>query len=188
MRWFALALIILAATPVYAQRRAPELPAEAEAQAKQLPRPPLCDPLNLIPGCRLADGTINRQSSVGGNPFDNLTDDVLKKILADVTYAKALAKASGNDVTLPCWTVWVDIVTKQTQPVTDDAGNALTLPDPHFFVVAERASEFINQLQPNSKLSIACAATLQASQRSIGQLIGAVLGGGALGLFKLPIP
>lgn len=180
-----LVALALAMAPAAAQQKkaapAPEISTLA------LPKPPLCDPLNLIPGCRNADGSINQKSSVQGNPFDNLTDDVLKKILADVTYAKALAKAASNDVTLPCWTEWVSIVTNQTQPIKDDAGNALTMPDPHFFVVAERASEFINQLQPNSKLSIACAATLQASQRSIGQLISAVLSGGALGLFKLPV-
>jgi hypothetical protein len=150
--------------------------------------PPLCDPLNLIPGCRNADGSINRKSSAQGNPFDNLTDDVLRKILADVTYAKALAKAAGNDVTLPCWGAWVDLVTSQTAPLKDDAGNVLTQPDPHFFVAAERASEFINQIQPNSKLYIGCSASLNQSRMAIGQLISAVLSGGALGLFKLPIP
>jgi hypothetical protein len=35
-------------------------------------------------------------------------------------------------------------------------------------------------------LSIACAPTLQASQRNIATLLGAVLSGGALNLFKLP--
>ena len=51
---------------------------------------------------------------------------------------------------------------------------------------AERASEFINQIQPNSKLYIGCSAALNQSRMAIGQLIAAVLSGGALGLFKLP--
>jgi hypothetical protein len=184
-----LAALALMLTPAAAQQKK-----AAPASDERLPspaalvKPPLCDPLNLIPGCRKADGTINQKSSVQGNPFDNLTDDVLKKILADVTYAKALAKASGNDVTLPCWTAWVDLVAAQTAPLKDDAGNALNLPEPHFFVAAERASEFINQIQPNSKLYIGCSAALNQSQMAIGQLISAVLSGGALGLFKLPIP
>ena len=171
--------LVLAIAPAAAQvKRAP-----AAGPAAALPRPPLCDPLNLIPGCRNSDGSINQET--GGNPFDNLTDDVLRKILADVTYAKALAKASGNDVTLPCWSAWVDLVTSQTQPLKDDAGSVLAKPDPAFFVAAERASEFINQIQPNSKLFIGCSAALNQSRMAIGQLISAVLSGGALGLFKL---
>ena len=182
-----LAALTLAVAPALAQQQKRLAPA-AEAPAAALPRPPICDPLNLIPGCRNADGSINQKSPVQGNPFDNLTDDVLKKILADVTYAKALAKAASNDVTLPCWTAWVDLVASQTAPPKDDAGNALTIPDPHFFVAAERASEFINQIQPNSKLYIGCSAALNQSRMAIGQLISAVLSGGALGLFKLPVP
>jgi hypothetical protein len=177
----ALALM-LAIAPAFAQtKRTPVEPASAA-----VPRPPLCDPLNLIPGCRNSDGSINQKTA--GNPFDNLTDDVLRKILADVTYAKALAKASGNDVTLPCWSAWVDIVTSQTKPLTDDAGQPIAKPDPAFFVAAERASEFLNQIQPNSKLYIGCSPALNQSRMAIGQLISAVLSGGALGLFKLPVP
>lgn len=188
------ALVILAAlafmlVPAAAQtkRAAPAEPAAA-APVITLPKPPLCDPLNLIPGCRTADGSINQKSSVQGNPFENLSDDLLKKILADVTYAQALAKASNNKVTQPCWDAWVTLVTAQTQPVKDAQGKELPVPDPHFFVAAERASEFINQIQPNSDLNIGCGAALNASRMAIGQLISAVLSGGALGLFKLPIP
>jgi hypothetical protein len=170
------ALFALAA-PALAQGQAKNARAADERfAAPGFPRLP--DPLGLNKGA----------GTTGTNPFDNLTDDVLKKILADVTYAKALAKASGNDVTLQCWSAWVDLTTAQTQPVKDDAGNELTMPEPHFFVAAERASEFINQIQPNSKLNIACGAALNASKMAIGQLIGAVLSGGALGLFKLPLP
>ena len=186
MRKIIVALaVLLIATPALAQTKRQGAPPDAAPAATAIPRPPLCDPLNLIPGCRNQDGSINQKSGAG-NPFDNLTDDVLRKILADVTYAKALAKASGNDVTLPCWSAWVDLVTSQTQPLKDDAGSVLTKPDPAFFVAAERASEFINQIQPNSKLYLGCSAALNQSRMAIGQLISAVLSGGALGLFKLP--
>jgi hypothetical protein len=181
----AVALVLLAVMPAGAQTKkrtpAPLIPPVHTVPGTIIP----CDPANLIPGCRNPDGTINDKSSVQGNPFDNLTDDVLKKILADVTYAKALAKASGNDVTLPCWSAWVDLVTSQTQVLKDDAGNVLAKPDPAFFVAAERASEFINQIQPNSKLYLGCSPALNQSRMAIGQLISAVLSGGALGLFKL---
>ncbi len=144
-----------------------------------------CDPANLIPGCRNADGTIN---PAGGpaNPLANLTDEVLAKLLADFTYAAARAHATNNTVTAPCWDTWVKLLTAQSQPLSDGKGTALTKPDPHAITDAELASELINQLQPNSDLSIACAPTLQASQRNISTLVGAVLSGGALGLFKLP--
>src|SRR5262249_22978424 len=163
----AIAALALA-TPAGAQQKK-DAPAAASAA-----RPPLCDPLNLIPGCRHPHRSIHQKSSAPGNPLDNLTDDMLRKILADVTYAKALAKAAGNDVTLPCWAAWADLVTSQTAPLKDDAGNVLTQPDPHFFVAAERASEFINQIQPNSKLYIGCSAALNQSRMAIGQLISAV--------------
>jgi hypothetical protein len=120
------------------------------------------------------------------NPLANLTDDVLAKLLADFTYAAARADATKNTVTAPCWHAWVTLLTAQQAPLKDAAGNPLTRPDPHLVVDAELASELINQLQPNSDLSIACAPTLQASQRNISTLVGAVLSGGALGLFKLP--
>jgi hypothetical protein len=153
--------------------------ADAQTRTPQpRPAPPICDPLNLIPGCQ--------PSAEEKDPFANITQDLLNKILADVTYAKALAKASNNQVTLACWSAWVDLVTAQTKPVTDDAGNALSQPDPHFFTTAERASEFINQLQPNSSLNIGCGAALNQSKMAIGQMVGAVLSGGALGLFKVP--
>jgi hypothetical protein len=184
-----LAALALAIAPAAAQQKkaAPASDDRLPAAAATV-KPPLCDPLNLIPGCRNPDGTINQKSSVQGNPFESLSDDLLKKILADVTYAQALAKASNNKVTQPCWDAWVTLVTAQTQPVKDGQGNPLPVPDPHFFVAAERASEFINQIQPNSDLNIGCGAALNASKMAIGQLISAVLSGGALGLFKLPVP
>jgi hypothetical protein len=137
-----------------------------------------CDPANLLPGCRNADGTINQAAGGQGNPLANLTDDVLAKLLADFTYAAARADATKNTVTAPCWHAWVALLTAQQAPLKDAAGKELTRPEPHLVVDAELASELINQLQPNSDLS--------ASQRNISTLVGAVLSGGALGLFKLP--
>lgn len=156
----------------------------ADAQSRQPPRPtgnPIVDIGNAIKGQQQQG-----QAETDRSPFESITADVLQKILVDVTYAQALAKATNNTVTLQCWAAWVDLVTKQTQPVKDDAGNVLTEPDPHFFTAAERASEFINQLQPNSSLNVGCGAALNASKMAVGQMISAVLSGGALGLFKIP--
>jgi hypothetical protein len=187
-----IALFMLLATPALAQE--PRVPAGQKGAAAQSIRtaPGLipgttvpCDPANLIPGCRNPDGTVD-QAAGSRNPLANLTDEVLAKLLADFTYASARAHATGNAVTAPCWDAWVKLLTNQTASLKDAAGNVLSKPDPHLILDAELASELISQLQPNSDLSIACAPTLQASQRNISTLVGAVLSGGALGLFKLP--
>jgi hypothetical protein len=158
---------------------------ETHAQASK--RPALTgDPIRDI-GTAINQGSQGSpQRGAASNPFESITTDLLNKILVDVTYAQALSKATNNTVTQGCWAAWVDLVTQQTAPVKDASGNVLTEPDPHFFTAAERASEFINQLQPNSALNVGCGAALNASKMAIGQMIGAVLSGGALGLFKLP--
>jgi hypothetical protein len=191
-------VLALAVSPALAQTKgAPKNTPSAAPADERFPAAPAglrtgpgtilpCDPANLLPGCRNADGTISQAAGAQGNPLANLTDDVLAKLLADFTYAAARADATRNTVTAPCWHAWVTLLTAQQAPLKDAAGNPLTRPEPHLVVDAELASELINQLQPNSDLSIACAPTLQASQRNISTLVGAVLSGGALGLFKLP--
>jgi hypothetical protein len=177
----AIAFALLAAPALGQDRRVPAQPQGTAALGK----PPLCDPLNLIPGCRNADGSINPASGQA-NPLANLTDEAIAKLLADFTYAAARAHATGNTVTAPCWDAWVTLLSAQSQPLKDASGAVLAKPDPHLVTDAELMSELINQLQPNSPLSIACAPTLQASQRNIATLLGVVLSGGALNLFKLP--
>jgi hypothetical protein len=188
-------VLALAVSPALAQTKGAPKAAPADERFPAAPGGGLrtvpgtilpCDPANLLPGCRNADGTINQAAGGQGNPLANLTDDVLAKLLADFTYAAARADATKNTVTAPCWHAWVALLTAQQAPLKDAAGKELTRPEPHLVVDAELASELINQLQPNSDLSIACAPTLQASQRNISTLVGAVLSGGALGLFKLP--
>jgi hypothetical protein len=174
--------LVAAPAPAPAQER--HVPAPPQATAA-LTKPPLCDPLNLIPGCRNGDGSIN-QASGQANPLANLTDEAIAKLLADFTYAAARAHTTGNTVTAPCWDAWVTLLSAQSQPLKDAGGAVLAKPDPHLVTDAELMSELMNQLQPNSALSIACAPTLQASQRNIATLLGAVLSGGALNLFKLP--
>jgi hypothetical protein len=201
MRWkpIIITALVLFAAPALAQQkgaakaapagdeRFPAAPAQGARTAPGLIPGTIvpCDPANLIPGCRTPDGTVNQAGS-GGNPLANLNDEILAKLLADFTYAAARAHATNNTVTAPCWDAWVKLLTAQSQPLSDGKGTALTKPEPHAITDAELASELINQLQPNSDLSIACAPTLQASQRNIATLVGAVLSGGALGLFKLP--
>lgn len=152
-------------------------PSHAQAPNRGPPRLTLQPPITIT----------NAPAKEQANPFDKLNGELMQTILADVTYALARAKAANNTVTIGCWQAWVKLVSAQTSVVKDDAGNTLAEPSPHVFTDAELASEFINELQPNSDLNVGCGAALNASKLAVGQMIGAVLSGGALGLFKLPI-
>jgi len=172
----AVALVLFASSAL-AQNRAPT------------PRPPLTgDPIRDIKSAIQPDTPAqNPQTVVNKDLLDNLTDKLLTDLLADVTYADARAHAVGNTVTIPCWDAWLALLTLQTLPLKDAAGNVLTKPDPHAITSAEFASEILRQLQPDSSLSLGCAPMLQAIQKDIATLVGSVLSGGALGLFKLPV-
>lgn len=143
--------------------------------------------------------------TVGGQKFD-LGDAIIQKVLPDLTYARALAHQNNNTITAPCFDAIYDLVngwnapvfpyvppaTASTSSTTTPAApaaspTALTMPDPHVLVALERASELLHQLQPDSKISIGCGALGQALQKDISTLVGTVLSGGALGLFKLPV-
>jgi hypothetical protein len=129
------------------------------------------------------------QQKPQGNPLDELARKIAALSLADFKYAAALAHATGNNVTAPCWDEWVKLISAQQQPLTDPAtGAPMQEPDPHLATDMERLSEAIHQLQPNSELSVACAPMASAVQKDAATLISGVLSGGALGLFKLPIP
>lgn len=160
-------------------------PAPAHAQASRQPRPALTgDPVKDI-GNAINQG---KPSTAPTDPLKSLADKIAKLSLEDFKYASALAHATGNNVTAPCWDAWVTLLTSQQQPLKDASGNPIAEPDPHLITDAERLSEAIQQLQPNSTLSIACAPAATAVQKDAATLISQILGGSALGLFKLPIP
>jgi hypothetical protein len=157
-------------------------PASAQA-SRQPPRPtgnPIVDIGNAIRGPQQA------QPERAGNALDELAAKIKKLSLDDFKYAAALAHATGNNVTAPCWDVWVKLLTAQQQPLNGADGQPLKEPDPHLATDIELLSEIIRQLQPNSELSVACAPMASAAQKDAGTLIGSVLSGGALGLFKVP--
>jgi hypothetical protein len=120
------------------------------------------------------------------NPLDELAAKIRKLSLDDFKYAAALAHATGNTVTAPCWDEWVKLLTAQQQPLNGPDGQPLKEPDPHLATDVERLSEMVAQLQPRSELSVACAPMATTAQKDAATLIGAVLSGGAMGLFKLP--
>jgi hypothetical protein len=159
-------------------------PGAAHAQTSRQPAHPLTgDPIKDI-GNAINQG----KPATAADPLKNLADKIAKLSLEDFKYASALAHATGNNVTAPCWDAWVTLLTSQQQPLKDASGNAIAEPDPHLITDAERLSEAIQQLQPNSTLSIACAPAATAVQKDAATLISQILGGSALSLFKLPIP
>ncbi len=159
------------------------LPAAAPAQSRQ-PSRLTGDPVRDI-GNAIKQGA---PAPAQGNALDALAEKIAKLSLPDFKYAAALAHATGNTVTAPCWDEWVKLLIAQQQPLLDPVTNQpMSEPDPHVATSMERLSEAIRQLQPNSELSVACAPMASAVQKDAGTLIGAVLSGGALGLFKLPV-
>jgi hypothetical protein len=162
------------------------VPGAAHAQANKQARPALTgDPVKDI-GNAINQG--RPAAGAPGDPLKSLADKIAKLSLEDFKYAAALAHATGNNVTAPCWDAWVTLLTSQQQPLKDAAGNPVAEPDPHLITDAERLSEAIQQLQPNSAISIACAPAATAVQKDAATLISQILGGSALNLFKLPIP
>lgn len=142
------------------------------------------------------------------------TEDLVGKLgklaLPDFEFALAMSNATNNVVSGPCWKAWVDLLTAQQKPLmgpgapllnTDgtpqlDANGkpllgppqTLTEPDPHLATSVEKISELLAALRPDSTLSTGCAALAGAAGKDAATLIQGILGGGALGLFKLPIP
>ena len=156
-----------------------------EAHAQQAPRKPALtgDPIKDI-GNAVNPGA--QHAGAQGNPLDAIAQKIAKLSLDDFKYAAALARATGNNVTVGCWDEWVKLITAQQQPLVGPDGAPLTEPAVHLATDIERLSEVIRQLQPNSELSVACAPMASAAQKDAATLIRAVLSGGAMGLFKLP--
>lgn len=119
------------------------------------------------------------------NPIEKLAN----LSLPDFQYAAALADASGNKITAPCWHAWVDLISKQQQQLKGPDGQPMTQPDPHLFTDVEKFSELVQSLQQGGPIQVGCAALADAARKSVAQLISTILtGGGLTGLIPvLPI-
>ncbi|HLH96498.1 MAG TPA: hypothetical protein VKW08_15385 [Xanthobacteraceae bacterium] len=89
-------------------------PGMAYAQGRQAPAkaPVICDPLHLAPGCQGGAG-----KDLSEFTPQEIADRIGKLALNDFVYADALAKATNNTVTEPCWAAWVKLLTQQQQPL-----------------------------------------------------------------------
>ncbi len=160
------------------------LPGAAYAQASR-PKPtgnPIVDIGNAIKG----------QQQAAANSQNVDTEDLVAKLgklaLPDFEFALALSKATNNVVSTPCWQAWVDLLSAQQKPLIGTDGQPVAEPEPHLATSVEKISELLAALRPDSTLSTGCAALAAAGGKDAATLIQGILGGGALGLFKLPIP
>lgn len=169
--------------------------------------------LAIVLGCALLFGGEARaapQRQATGNPLADIhnaieekkqgtqaavnsgTEDLVAKLgklaLPDFEFALALSKATNNVVSTPCWQAWVVLLTAQQKPLLGDDGQPISEPDPHLATSIEKISELLAALRPDSTLSTGCAALAAAGGKDAATLIQGILSGGALGLFKLPIP
>lgn len=189
--------------------------AQAVAQNPRTPtaRPFTPTPLTGDPIKDINNAVAQKKTEAVANANQSVEDVVAaiqKLALPDFQYALAMSIATKNVVSTPCWQAWVDLVTAQQSPLmgpgapvldangkpTLDANGkpvlgppqALVEPDPHLITSVEQISELLANLRPDSAISTSCAALAAAAGKDAATLIQGILNGGALGLFKLPIP
>jgi len=156
--------------------------ASAQTPRRQPTGNPIVDIGNAIKG--------EQQQAVAAR--NESTEDLVAKLgklaLPDFEFALAMSKATNNVVSTPCWQAWVALLSAQQKPLTGTDGAPLAEPDPHLATSVEKISELLGALRPDSTLSTGCAALAAAGGKDAATLIQGILSGGALGLFKLPIP
>jgi hypothetical protein len=157
------------------------------AASAQTPRPkptgnPIVDIGNAIKGEQQQAAAARNEST------EDLVAKLGKLALPDFEFALAMSKATNNVVSTPCWQAWVALLSAQQKPLLGEDGQPLSEPDPHLATSVEKISELLGALRPDSTLSTGCAALAAAGGKDAATLIQGILSGGALGLFKLPIP
>jgi hypothetical protein len=151
-----------------------------------MPRPLICDPLNLLPGCH-----ITGQSGANGQPVElYIWDKIVNAALPDLQYASALAASAGTPsagVRKQCWDALITAnKTASGIGLKDANGNALAKPDQHLFVDVEQLAEVIDNLAPTGPLFTACAGAAQLARTNTLTFINAIVTGAA-GLAALGI-
>jgi hypothetical protein len=159
----------------------------AASAGAQTPRPkptgnPIVDIGNAIKGEQQQAAAARNEST------EDLVAKLGKLALPDFEFALAMSKATNNVVSTPCWQAWVALLSAQQKPLLGEDGQPLSEPDPHLATSVEKISELLGALRPDSTLSTGCAALAAAGGKDAATLIQGILSGGALGLFKLPIP
>jgi hypothetical protein len=117
---------------------------------------------------------------------DQIVDAVRKWVTTDgdkdLAAAIALANASNNNVTLPCWTALQAFV-KQVETVP----SAESLPSVHLATDIEIATDLMIALQANSPVVASCQALANYQKMSAVNMVAGIITG-ALSLSALPLP
>jgi hypothetical protein len=158
------------------------MPASAQVPRRQPTGNPIVDIGNAIKGEQQQAAAARNEST------EDLVARLGKLALPDFEFALAMSKATNNVVSTPCWQAWVALLSAQQKPLLGTDGQPLTEPNPHLATSVEKISELLGALRPDSTLSTGCAALAAAGGKDAATLIQGILSGGALGLFKLPIP
>ncbi|HTJ03440.1 MAG TPA: hypothetical protein VL492_11665 [Methylovirgula sp.] len=117
---------------------------------------------------------------------DQIVDAVRKWVTTDgdkdLAAAIVLAKASNNNVTLPCWTALQAFV-KQIEAVP----SAASLPSVHLATDIEIATDLMIALQANSPVVASCQALANYQKMNAVNMVTGIVTG-ALSLSALPLP
>lgn len=177
--------------PGTAHAQTPRVAPRAEAApAPSLPRPPLCDPLNLLPGCHV-EVSGEAGGKTGTQPVElDIWHKITSAALPDLDYASASAVAAGtpaSGVRKQCWDALI-LVNKQAAGtgVKNADGTVMTKPDPHLFTDVESLAEVLDNLAPGGPLWVACSGAAQLAKTNVLTFINAVITG-ATGLAALGV-
>lgn len=174
-----LLLSLFACGQAAAQRERPAPP-----PPPSLPKPLICDPFNLLPGCHIEVRSPDGKGATTTQPVElDIWQKIATAALPDLEYASALAMAAGTDsggVRKQCWDSLIK-ANKQAsgQGVKAADGTVMAKPDPHLFTDVESLAEVLDNLAPNGPLWTACAGAAQLSKTTVLTYINAVVTGAA---------
>ncbi len=159
-------------------------PAPIQLPQLNLPKPLICDPLNLLPGCHVEKAAPDGKGAVSTQPVElDIWQKITQAALPDLAYASAQASAAGTDtsgVRKQCWDALIRANQQASgQGVKGADGTVMTKPDPHLFTDVESLAEVLDNLAPNGPLWAACAGAAGLARTTVLTYINAVIGGAA---------
>ena len=168
----ALVLALMAGSPSRAETPAPRPRPTTDNAGLPVK---LCDPLNLLPGCRVP-GTGKTLPDLA---IEDLWDKIANASIPDLDYASALAKSlgtSGGKVRAACY----DAILAAARSSQGAAVSGVNPPTgATLFTEAEKFVEVLDNLQPSGPIFIGCAAAAQMLSANTLTFINALIGGAA---------